>query len=89
MYQKLSQEEARKEALIELVKSARAGAKPEPNKPGEITFSLTPPELCRSIGGSFGNPESELMVRIWNEELAAFKAKEVVGCNYDIKPVAF
>ena len=21
--------------------------------------------------------------------LAAFKAKEVVGCNYDIKPVAF
>ena len=87
--QKLSQDEARKEALVELVKNARAGAKPEPNTPGEPTFALTPSELCRSIGGSFGNPESELMVRTWNEELAEFRTKEIVGCNYDLKPVAF
>ena len=85
----LSVAEARKEALVDLVKAARSGKKPTPNQPGEPTFALTAPELCRAIGGSFGDPESELLVRTWNEAIPSYKAQDITGCNYALEPVAF
>ena len=85
----LSVAEARKAALVDLVRAARSGKKPTPNQPGEPTFALTAPELCRAIGGSFGDAESELLVRTWNEAIPSYKAQDITGCNYALEPVAF
>jgi Na+/H+ antiporter NhaC len=87
--QTLSETQARQKALVTLVGSARAGAKPDSVKPGLSIFRLSLAELCSPIGGSFGDPESELMVRTWNEALAQFKKTEITGCNYDSKAAAF
>lgn len=87
--QTLSETQARQKAMVALVGSVRAGAKPDAVNSGIPAFSLSVAELCSPIGGSFGDPDSELMVRTWNQALDEFKKTEPTGCTYDSKAAAF